>query len=226
VQQSRRCFRRWARSVGAGRLIFFDEFGAHLGMTRRYARAPRGQRACGKAPCNTGSNITLVVGLSLQGVVAPLAFEGAMNGDIFTAYMREHVAPTLSPEDVVVVDGLGAHRTRGAREAVEARGARYCILPPYSPDLSPVENCGSKIKEALRAAAARTVQGVYDAMGEAIGRVTSQDAAGWFGHAGHLPRQPRPKRRRRGAQDRRGPRASLPADRMGLRGQTQYQVRS
>jgi transposase len=199
VQQSRCCFRRWARTTGARRLIFFDEFGSNLGMTRRYARAPRGERACGKAPGNTGSNLTLVMGLSLNGVVAPLAFEGAMNGDIFTQYMRECVAPTLSPNDVVVVDGLGAHRARGARQAVEARGARYRILPPYSPDLSPVENCGSKIKEALRAAAARTVQGVYDAMGHAIGRVTSRDAAGWFRHAGHLPRQPRPTQRRRGA---------------------------
>lgn len=156
----------------------------------------------------------------MQGVVAPLAFEGAMNGHLFTTYMREHVAPTLRPNDVVVVDGLGAHRTRGAREAVEARGARFRILPPYSPDLSPVENCGSKIKEALRAAAARTVQGVYDAMGQAIGRVTPQDAAGWFEHAGHLPRQPRPTQRRQGAQSRGGPHAPLPAERMGLQGRS------
>lgn len=208
MQQGRVTFRRWAKKTGARRLIFFDEFGAHLGMTRRYARATRGQRAYAKAPGKTDPNITLVLGLGLQGVVAPLAFEGAMNGEIFTQYMRECVAPLLTPNDVVVVDGLGAHRTRGAREAVQARGARYRILPPYSPDLSPVENCGSKIKEALRAAAARTVQGVYDAMGQVIGRVTSHDAEGWFQHAGHLPRRRRPAKRRRRAPQCRSPRAS------------------
>jgi hypothetical protein len=105
-------------------LIFIDEFGTHLGMTRRYARAPKGHRAWGKAPCNTDPNITLVMGLGLRGLVAPLAFEGAMDGIAFTTYVREGLAPHLQPGDVVVVDGLGAHRARGVREALRARRVR------------------------------------------------------------------------------------------------------
>ena len=167
-------------------MIFIDEFGTHLGMTRRYARAPKGKRACGKAPCNTDPMITLVMGLSLWGPVAPLAFEGAMDGIIFETYIREGLAPHLLAGDVVIVDGLGAHRVRGVRDALRARGVCFRFLPPYSPDLSPVENCGSKVKEAVRAEQPRTVQAVYDALGRAIGKVTPRDAEGWFFHAGYL----------------------------------------
>lgn len=187
MQEARARFRRRARAVGSHRLIFLDEFGTHLGMTRRYGRALRGRRALGKTPCNTDPNITLVMGLRRhKGVVAPLAFEGAMNGAVFEAYVRQNLAPELQPDDIVVVDGLSAHRVRGAREAIEARGATYWILPPYSPDLSPVENCGSKVKESLRAEAPRSIQAVYEAIGRALGKTTPQDAEGWFQHAGYL----------------------------------------
>lgn len=190
MQQARTRFRRRARAAGSHRLIFVDEFGTHLGMTRRYGRAFRGQRACGKAPCNTDPNITLVMGVRRhKGVVAPLAFKGAMNGTIFEAYVRQSLAPELQPGDIVVADGLSAHRGRSARKAIEARGAKYWILPPYSPDLSPAENCGSKVKELMRAEAPRSVQAVYDAMGRALGKVTPQDVEGWFEHAAYLRRR-------------------------------------
>lgn len=165
-------------------------------MTRLYGWAAKGQRACGKAPCNTDPNLTLIFGLGLRGVLEPLVIKGAMDGVIFEPYIREKVAPLLQPGDVVIVDGLGAHRTHGVREAVEARGARYWFLPGYSPDLSPIENCGSKIKEALRAEAPRTVAAVIDAIGRALHKVTQQDIEGWFRHAGyphgrgHPPRAP------------------------------------
>lgn len=161
-------------------------------MTRRYGYAPAGERAYGKVPNCTDPNLTLVLGLGLRGIVAPLAFEGAMNGAIFEQYVREQVAPLLQPDDVVVWDGLGSHRVKGARDAVEARGAECRPLPPYSPQLSPVEECGSKLKEALRAEEPRTRQAVYEAMGRAIGRVTPQDARGWFDHASR-DRAPRPR---------------------------------
>ena len=108
--------------------------------------------------------------------------------------MREQAAPLLQPGDIVVWDGLSSHHVKGAREAVEARGATCLPLPPYSPELSPVEECGSKIKQAIRAEEPRTVQAVYDAMGRAIGRVTPQDARGWFDHASR-DRAPRPRPR-------------------------------
>lgn len=192
MQRKRESFQQQTQQTDAYRLIFFDEFGTNLGMTRRYGYAPEGARAYGKAPNYTDPNITLVLGLGLRGLFAPIAFEGAMNGDIFEQYVREHVAPLLQPGDVVVWDGLGAHRVKGAREAVEARGAKVLPLPPYSPELSPVEECGSKIKSAVRAEAPRTVEAVYDAMGRAIGRVTPQDARGWFNHASR-DRAPRPR---------------------------------
>lgn len=165
-------------------------------MVRRYGRARRGRRAHGRAPCNTDPQITLIVGLNLGGFVEPMAFEGAMNGAIFEAYIRDRIAPRVQPGDVIVVDGLGAHRALGARAAVEERGAKFWILPPYSPDLSPVEGCGSKVKEIIRSAAPRSVPQVYQAMGRAIGRVTERDAKGWFQHAGYIrpPRRPHPSR--------------------------------
>jgi transposase len=165
-------------------------------MVRRYGRARRGRRAHGRAPCNTDPQITLIVGLNLGGFVEPMAFEGAMNGAIFEAYIRDRIAPRVQPGDVIVVDGLGAHRALGARAAVEERGAKFWILPPYSPDLSPVEACGSKVKEFIRSAAPRSVPQVYQAMGRAIGRVTERDAKGWFQHAGYIrpPRRPHPSR--------------------------------
>jgi transposase len=180
-------------------LIFLDEFGANLGMTRLYGYAPRGQRVYGAAPENKDPNLTLVFGLELQGLVAPVVFEGAMNGPRFETYAREYLAPTLRPGDIVLADRLKAHQSPEVCAAIEATGAKYHLLPPYSPDFSPVEECGSKIKEALRAAGQRTVVGVFDAMDDALHQVTPKDAEGWFEHAGYLDRPPRPRPQRRGA---------------------------
>lgn len=154
-------------------------------MTRRYARALRGKRAVGAVPANPDPNITLVMGLSYKGVVAPFAFEGAMNGDTFAAYAETQLAPVLEPGTIVFVDGLSAHRTRAARAAIEARGAELRILPPYSPDLTPVEKCGAKVKDVIRGMSPRTVSAVIDAMGEGIGSVTPADARGWFASCGY-----------------------------------------
>jgi transposase len=185
VQQERRRFSRSVKKLSPRKFIFIDEFGTNLGMTRRYARALRGQRAVGAAPGNPDPNITLVLGLRHDGIVAPFAFEGAMNGDAFNAYAQTQLAPLLKPGDVVFVDGLGAHRTAIARTVIEAKGATLWILPPYSPDLTPVENCGSKVKEIIRGASPCTASAVIDAMGNAIGAVTPADARGWFQHCGY-----------------------------------------
>jgi transposase len=179
-------------------------------MTRRYARAPSGERAYGDVPCNRGAAFTLVMGIGLQGLVAPCAFEGGMNGHVFGCYMSEQVVPLLPPDAIVVVDNLGAHHSEDATDALEARGvgvvdtpAEICdapeahgiqvwFLPAYSPDMSPAEECGSKVKTLTRAAEPRTESTLYDAMGHAIGQVTPQDARGWFDHA-HRARAPRPR---------------------------------
>jgi transposase len=184
-------------------------------MTPRYARAPSSERAYAAVPFNRGRAITLVMALGLSGVVAPCAFEGAMNGHVFGLYMAEQVIPKLPPSAIVVVDNLSAHHSEDAREALDARGfvviddpeevadeqaahtpeasaIQVWFLPPYSPELSAVEECGSKIKTLVRAAEPRTVSDVIDAMGHAIGQVTPQDARGWFDHA-RRARAPRPR---------------------------------
>ena len=153
-------------------------------MTRTHGRAPPGVRVVEKVPANYGANYTLVYGLRLRGVVAPLLFPGAMNGTIWNTYVLHCLAPRLRPGDVVVFDGVGAHRTALARAAIVRRGAIVDPLPPYSPDLSPIEPSGSKIKTALRAVGARTRRRLYDAAGPALRAISRRDAAGWFRHCG------------------------------------------
>jgi transposase len=170
--------------VAPEHLVFVDEFGTNLGMTRDHARAPRGERAAGAVPFNPDPNITLTVGLRLDGFVAPFAFEGATNGEAFRFYATHQLVPELRAGDVVVVDNLSAHKVAGVREALKSAGAQLMYLPPYSPDFSPVEGCGSKLKEEIRAEAPRTPAAVYRAMGYALGAVTSQDAHGWFQRCG------------------------------------------
>jgi transposase len=213
VQQARSSFQGWAETADARRLIFIDEFGANLGMARLYGYAPSGQRVYGKVPDKKDPNLTLVLGLDLQGLVAPVVFEGAMNRPRFAIYAREFLAPVLRPGDVVLVDRLKAHLYPEVRAAIEATGAEYRPLPPYSPDFSPVEECGSKLKQSLRTAGQRTVVGVLDAMDRALHQVTPRDAKGWFRHAGYLDRPPRPRPQRRGTPRARVPRGRTPRKR-------------
>jgi len=176
VQRARRRFVRRAHAQPARRFVFLDEFGARIDATRPWAWSYRGRRVHGYVPARVGANVTLIAGLSLRGVHAPCAFQGALNTDIFEAYVRDQLAAELRPGDIVVVDGLSAHRGREARRAIQARGARLWFLPPYSPDLSPVEECGAKVKDRIRGHDPRSVRELYDAMGDALAAVTTQDA--------------------------------------------------
>ena len=184
VQVARAAFRRRARRRDPRRYVFVDEFGINLAMTRTYGRAPRSARVVDKVPTNYGDNYTLVYGLGLRGVLAPLLFPGAMDGAHWNTYVPHCLAPQLHHGDVVVFDGVGAHRTARAREAIAKRGAIVDPLPPYSPDLSPIEPSGSKVKTALRAVGARTRRRLYDAAGPALRAISRRDAAGWFRHCG------------------------------------------
>lgn len=154
-------------------------------MTRRYAWAPLGLRAYGAVPGNPGPNITLTMGLRRDGFVAPFAFVGSTDGVAFRAYIETQLAPELKRGDVVVCDNLAAHHVAGIEPLLRAVGAKLLFLPPYSPDFSPVENCGSKVKSLMRAEAPRTTNAIYEAMGHAIGKVTPSDARGWFDHCGY-----------------------------------------
>ena len=169
----------------SGRLKFLDEAGSNLAMTRLYGRAAPGERVYDRVPQNYGENITMLACLSEAGLSAPMTIEGAVDGTVFRAYVEQVLAPTLSQGDVVIMDNLGAHKVKGIREAIESRGAQVIYLPPYSPDLNPIEKCWSKIKTYLRAAKARTRETLEKALKEALLLVTEKDAQGWFSSCGY-----------------------------------------
>jgi transposase len=180
---------RWLASYfDARRLVFVDESGFNTSMTRLRARAPKGKRAYGKVPRNRGKNTTLIAAITLEGAMGEsMTVEGATDALAFEAYVEHFLAPSLCTGQVVVLDGLGAHRTEKVRELVEARGADLVFMPSYSPDLNPIEEAFSKIKQLVRKAGARVREALVEAIGRALATVTPEDAAGWFAHAGYWP---------------------------------------
>ena len=167
------------------RCKFIDESGLNLAMTPLYGRAPKGERAVGSVPINYGENLTLIGALSLSGLEALMTVEGATDGEVFRAYVEQGLCPTLQAGDVVIMDNLGAHKVKGIREAIEGRGAEVIYLPPYSPDLNPIEKCWSKLKRALRAIGARTREALEAAIAEVIEKISEADALAWFIHCGY-----------------------------------------
>jgi transposase len=179
VQQKRQEFREGLADLDPYRLVFVDESGANTAMTRTYGRAPVGERVYGTAPGHW-ETITLTCGLRLSGVTAAMVFEGATNTGTFESYVEQVLVPELRPGDVVIWDNLQAHQSEDAVEAVEGTGARVVPLPPWSPDLTPIEEMFSKVKDALRSAGERTKEAVYAAIVDALHGVTPEDIVGWF----------------------------------------------
>jgi transposase len=186
VQAARAHYRALSATLDLHRLKFIDESGINIAMTRLYGRAPRGARALGSAPQNYGQNVTMLGALSCTGLEAMMTIEGATDADVFRAYVREVLCPTLREGDIVVADNLSAHKAAGVQEAIAATGARLLYLPPYSPDLNPIERCWSKIKTCLRAAKARTREALDAAVTRALATVTEADARAWFAHCGYV----------------------------------------
>lgn len=180
VQEKRRDYCEELAGVDPRRLVFVDECGANTAMTRTYGRAPVGERVYGTVP-GRWESVTLTCGLRLSGVTATLAFPGATNTDLFESYVEDVLVPELKPRDVVIWDNLKPHQSEEAVEAVEGAGACVVPLPPWSPDLTPIEEMISKVKNAMRSAAARTTESVYAAFSSALHDVTPEDIAGWFG---------------------------------------------
>jgi transposase len=183
VKKKRRRFRREVAGIEPAKLVFVDETGVTTTMTPAYARAPRGQRAVDAVPASW-ETVTLIAALGLDGVRAPLAFPGATDTETFEAYVEQVLVPALHEGDVVVWDNIKPHQAAGAAMAVEQAGARLVPLPPYSPEYSPIEEMFSKVKQLLRRAEARAKEELYEAMAEAMRRVTPEDILGWFRHAG------------------------------------------
>jgi transposase len=183
-EAARAAWRDAAAALDRAALIFVDETSTHTSLTRRRARAPRGQRAVGRAPRNHGPNVTLLAALTPDGIGPALAIPGAVDSAAFAAYAERVLAPALRPGQIVVLDNLSAHKSEDARKAIEAAGGRLLFLPPYSPDFNPIELAFAKIKEHLRAAAERTPDGLFAATGAAIDAVSAADARGFYAHCG------------------------------------------
>jgi transposase len=176
-------------SVHPARLVVVDECGTHTSMTRRRARAIRGERAKGAVPRNRGAVTTLLAGVSLAGMAPAMTVEGGTDTAVFATYLEFVLLPTLTPGQIVVVDNVGAHQPERIRALVEAAGCALVFLPAYSPDLSPIEEAFSTLKALVRAIAARTRTALDAAIAAALDAVTAADAAGWFTHAGYPTRQ-------------------------------------
>ncbi len=187
VAAAREAWRDRQPSLDPDRLVFIDETWATTNMTRRYGRAPRGQRLVAPVPHGHWKTSTFVAALGTRGLTAPLVVDGAMNGEIFLAYVEQVLAPTLATGDIVVLDNLSSHKVAGVCEAIEARGARMVYLPPYSPDLNPIEQAFAKLKALLRKIAARTVAALWDTLGDIVGRFTPQECSNYLAHAGYVP---------------------------------------
>jgi len=166
--------------------VFVDETSTTIALTRRYARAPRGARAVTTVPRNPGTATSLVAALSPLGLGAAMTLEGAFDGAAFTVYVRDLLCPTLRPGQVVVFDNVSIHHGAAVRECIQAAGCTVRFLPPYSPDFAPIEHAFAKLKDALRAAGARTQAALEAAIAQALDLVTAADARGWFTHCGYV----------------------------------------
>jgi transposase len=166
-------------------LIFIDESGLSTKMARLRGWAKRGERCRAAIPHGHWKTITFLGGLTLNGFIAPMLLDGPMDGEAFLAWCEQLLAPELKSGDIVVMDNLAAHKVEGVREAIEGRGAELLYLPPYSPDLTPIENGFSKLKAHVRRIAARTIDALHDAAAEALRTITPQDCTNFFAHAGY-----------------------------------------
>jgi transposase len=184
VEQRQQWHQRLA-GVPAERLVFLDESGAHTQMTRRQGRSPIGQRLVCSVPHGHYQTTTMIAAVRLQGPQAPWLFDGAIDGELFLAWVKQGLLPLLQRDDVVILDNLATHKVTGVRTAIESVGARLEYLPPYSPDLNPIENLWSKVKQGLKSRAPRNARQLFKAAGAAFATITPEDCRGFFLHAGY-----------------------------------------
>jgi transposase len=168
------------RGIAAEKLIFLDESGVSTQMTRLYGRTIGGARIHEAAPQGNWKILTILSAMSVRGLIATMTVEAATDREIFLTYLDRVLCPQLRPDDVVVMDNLSSHKVKGVRERIEATGAKLLYLPPYSPDLNPIEKAWAKLKQLLRAAKARTKQALDQAISQLLPLLTEQDAKAWF----------------------------------------------
>ena len=179
---------RWKRHqsrVDPTRLVFVDETWAKTNMTRTHGRALCGQRLVAAVPYRRWTTMTFLAGLRSDGITAPYVFDGAINGTLFRAWVEQFLIPTLRPGDIVVLDNLGSHKGAGTRRATKAAGAHLLFLPPYSPDLNPIEMVFAKLKTSLRKADERSIAAVWKQIGTLLDRFRPEECANYIKHAGY-----------------------------------------
>jgi transposase len=174
-------------ALDPARLVFIDETWAKTNMATTHGYAPRGERLVCPVPYGHWHTTTFVGALTTRGFIAPMVVDGAVNGAVFQAYVDQVLVPELRRGDVVVMDNLGSHATAGVRQAIAGAGCRLLFLPPYSPDLNPIEQAFSKLKGLLRQAAERTVDGLWAAIGRLLDRFTRRECRNYFRHCGYSP---------------------------------------
>ena len=185
VKQARDQWQADTEGIDPRRFRFIDESGAKTNMVRTRGRCPMGQRLLSSAPAGHWNTTTMIAAIGLDGVHAPFALDGVIDGDAFLIYVEKILLPTLQGGEIVVLDNLSSHKLPRVAELIESAGAEVWYLPPYSPDFNPIENMWSKVKQILRSIAARTFDGLVDAIRSALNRVAARDLLGWFNHCGY-----------------------------------------
>ncbi len=166
-------------------LVFLDECGSNAAMAPRYGRALKGQRVHEGRPVNYGKNLTILGALTQDGFTAAMTTEGSTTTAVFLAFVQNILAPTLRKGHLVILDNLSAHKSKCVVQAIEKTGARVCFLPPYSPDLNPIESAWAKLKHGLRKRRARTIEALNHEIADLLPTITPKDAQGWFGLCGY-----------------------------------------
>lgn len=185
MAERRAWWRVWQLGIDPARLVFLDETWVKTNLLRPWGRAPVGQRLVCDVPHGHWKTTTFLAALRVTGLTAPLVVDGAINGRIFRGWVEQHLAPTLRPGDIVVMDNLSAHKVAGVRQAIEAAQAEVLYLPPYSPDLNPIETVFSKFKWLVKSAARRTVDALWSACGELSHHFDEPECRNHFRHCGY-----------------------------------------
>ena len=187
MARERRHWRVWQRYMDPARFVFLDETGTSTNMVRRYGRCPRGERLVDATPWGHWKITTFVAGLRASGLMAPMVLDGPMTGEVFRAYVEQVLVPELSPGDVVVLDNLAAHKVAGIREAIRAADASLLYLPPYSPDLNPIEQVFAKLKALLRKAETRTKEALWTTIGALRDEFSPEECQNYLTNSGYEP---------------------------------------
>jgi transposase len=185
VARRRAQWKRHQGKIDAKRLVFIDETGAKTNMTRTRGRCPKNKRLVAKVPHGHWKTLTCVAALRADRIVAPCVFDGAMNARNFLAYVEQVLAPTLRLNDVVIMDNLSSHKKKAIRAAIRAAGAKLLFLPPYSPDLNPIEQAFAKLKALLRKACESTVEATWKKIGELLDAFSAEECGNYLVNSGY-----------------------------------------